>query len=266
MALKTILLNTGSEFVKLYLCDLESDKPSSGLSTGDIEVIRNCQKLFIASGSATWVEKGAAGQGTGDMLSSIYDPIIAGKESVGVAASTVSTHANLTTGVHGVGVGTVAKTSDIPSLASILLAVYPVGAVYCSVVNTSPSTLFGGTWSVFAAGRVLVGLDSGDTDFDTAEETRGAKTTQSSAQSFAGTPSSVIVNHVHVQSLPTGQSGSQNSGTRDTTTTGSGADALSTANPTGGAASYTPAGTNTPGVATSVVQPSIVVYMWKRTA
>ena len=38
-------------------------------------------------------------------------------------------------------------------------------------------------------------------------------------------------------------------------------------NPTvGGAANYTPAGTNTPGAATSVVQPYIVVYMWKRTA
>jgi hypothetical protein len=39
------------------------------------------------------------------------------KENVGVAASTVSTHSGLTTGVHGVGAGTVAKTSDITAAA-----------------------------------------------------------------------------------------------------------------------------------------------------
>jgi microcystin-dependent protein len=33
-----------------------------------------------------------------------------------------------------------------------------------------------GTWAAFGAGRVLVGLDAGDVDFDTVEETGGAKT------------------------------------------------------------------------------------------
>lgn len=40
------------------------------------------------------------------------------KEDAGVAASAVSTHASQTTGVHGVGEGTVAKTSDIPLAGS----------------------------------------------------------------------------------------------------------------------------------------------------
>ncbi len=144
---------------------------------------------------------------------------------------------------------------------------FPIGSVFIAVVATNPNTLLGyGTWSAFGAGRVLVGLDGADPDFDVVEETGGAKTVASSAQTFGGTPSSAIVNHVHVQSLPSGQTGSQASGTRDTSTTGSTADALSTANPTGGVASYTPSGINTPGAATSVVQPYIVVYMWKRTA
>lgn len=54
---------------------------------------------------------------------------------------------------------------------------WPVGSVFTAVVSTSPATLLGyGTWSAIAAGRVLVGLNSGDTDFDTVEETGGAKT------------------------------------------------------------------------------------------
>ena len=56
-------------------------------------------------------------------------------------------------------------------------AVYPVGSIYTSIVSTNPGTVFGvGTWVEFGAGRVLVGVDSADTDFDTVEETGGSKT------------------------------------------------------------------------------------------
>ena len=44
--------------------------------------------------------------------------------------------------------------------ASTLLDIYPVGAVYISVNNTNPSSLFGGTWESIGAGRVLQGADS----------------------------------------------------------------------------------------------------------
>lgn len=54
---------------------------------------------------------------------------------------------------------------------------FPVGSVFISVVSTNPATLLGyGTWSAFGAGRVMVGLDAGQTEFDTVEETGGAKT------------------------------------------------------------------------------------------
>lgn len=37
--------------------------------------------------------------------------------------------------------------------------VYPVGSIYMSVNNTSPATLFGGTWERIAGGRCLIGAD-----------------------------------------------------------------------------------------------------------
>lgn len=53
----------------------------------------------------------------------------------------------------------------------------PVGTILPTTDPTNPATTLGyGTWSAFGAGRTLVGLDAGDTDFDTVEETGGAKT------------------------------------------------------------------------------------------
>lgn len=63
------------------------------------------------------------------------------------------------------------------NVVEILKKAYPVGSIYINAsVSTNPATLLGfGTWSAFGAGRTLVGIDSGDTDFDTVEETGGAK-------------------------------------------------------------------------------------------
>lgn len=56
-----------------------------------------------------------------------------------------------------------------------LLDVYPVGSIYMSVNNVNPSTLFGGTWQLWGAGRVPVGVDTNDTNFNTVEKTGGKK-------------------------------------------------------------------------------------------
>jgi len=54
---------------------------------------------------------------------------------------------------------------------------YPVGSIYTNANDsTNPATLLGfGTWERIAEGRVVVGVDSADTDFDTAEEIGGEK-------------------------------------------------------------------------------------------
>lgn len=126
--------------------------------------------------------------------------------------------------------------------AAALLAAWPIGSVYTSIAATNPSTLFGGNWAAFGAGRVMVGLDSGDTDFDTAEETGGTKT---HALSIAEMPA-----HSHTFTAFQTTSGSNNR-------TGGGAlsaSASASTASTGGGAAHT------------IVQPYIVVYMFKRIA
>lgn len=169
-----------------------------------------------------------------------------------------------------------------------------VGSIYLSVLPTNPATLLGcGTWSQIAQGRALVGQDPGDTQFDTAEEASGAKTVASAGTvaqpTFTGTPFSSVINHTHPvtdpghahvitsQTATTGGATSYEHGTLDTSSadaeatevTASATTGVTTSNPAGGVASITPAGTVSQpaytGSATSVVQPSFVIYVWKRT-
>jgi len=54
---------------------------------------------------------------------------------------------------------------------------FPVGAIFISTVSTNPGTTLGyGTWVAFGEGRVLVGIDATQTEFDTGGETGGSKT------------------------------------------------------------------------------------------
>jgi hypothetical protein len=53
--------------------------------------------------------------------------------------------------------------------------IYPVGAIYMSVSSTSPASLFGGTWTQWGSGRVPIGINSSDSDFNTVEKTGGSK-------------------------------------------------------------------------------------------
>jgi hypothetical protein len=127
---------------------------------------------------------------------------------------------------------------------------YPVGSIYTSVVATNPATLLGvGTWTAFGEGKVMVGIDSSDTDFDTVLETGGSKT-DSHTLTVAEIPS-----HDH-----------------DLYTRGSGADSITSVS---AATQAGPINTDTNSVRPvggggahthDIVQPYIVVYMWRRTA
>lgn len=85
-------------------------------------------------------------------------------------------------------------------ISNLLDAIYPVGSIYMSANSANPSTLFGGSWEAWGSGRVPVGVDSVDTDFNTAEKEGGEKTHSltttempSHTHDFTGTASS----HTH---------------------------------------------------------------------
>lgn len=191
--------------------------------------------------------------------------------------------------------------------AAPVVEAFPIGSVFISVVATDPATLLGyGTWVSFGAGRVLVGLDSGDTAFDTDMETGGAKTVASAGSLSGSTAAEAahthtytqVLNHTHTVTVTdpghshavainTAWGGPSNKGVAgsdvdadaafdDAAISGGTGITASTANPAGGVASGTTAagashlhaaGTLAfTGSATSVVQPYIVVRFWRRSA
>ena len=132
--------------------------------------------------------------------------------------------------------------------AAINALVYPVGSIYTTVSATAPATLLGmGTWAAFGAGRVPVGIDASQTEFDAVEETGGAKThTLTTAELPA---------HTHSYTIKTPGDGGSHQQISDSVGT------QGLTNPTVMASSSTGSGS-----AHNNLQPYIVVYMWKRTA
>jgi hypothetical protein len=183
-------------------------------------------------------------------------------------------------------VATKADTSFVQSL-------YPVGSVYINASDsTNPNTLFGfGTWAAFGAGRVLVGLNSSNALFDTAEETGGSYDATLPSHTHTGTTGNENADHVHSGSTSgvgdhnhtltldntTGAGGTPGpkwsaltSATQTSTATTAGAGAHSHSFTTGGmSANHQHAfttGSSGSSATNANIQPYITVYMWKRTA
>jgi len=169
--------------------------------------------------------------------------------------------------------------------AGVAPQAFPVSSIFISVVSTNPATLLGyGTWTAFGTGRMMVGLDLNDSDYNTAEQTGGAKThTQTVAEIATHTP--VINAHNHTQDAHT-HTDSGHAHTQDVHTVlnvgsgifalGSGGTAAQGTTQGASAVISTTTATNQATTATAqsigssspmdIKNPYIVVYMWKRTA
>lgn len=174
-----------------------------------------------------------------------------------------------------------------------ILQAYPVGSIYMSVVETNPAELFGGTWEALP-GRVLLGAGVSDFDINYVAGTRGG----SRARTLT---SSNIPKHTHtVEIKQTAATHNHKNGVFDEAAPGNGplstnygaVKVYPTKNQAVMAADSSIYGTNTQlymgytsetsAVHThevtvgyygaknpteiSVMQPYLVVYMWKRTA
>ena len=185
-------------------------------------------------------------------------------------ATAVATKANLaspaftgtpTAPTASVGTNTTQLASTAFVQAALAASLYPVGSVYINATSAvNPATLLGfGTWTAFGAGRVMVGFNSSNALFDTAEETGGS----ADAIVVSHTHTAVVTDPGHVHAVfsagqlsprggneqPLGPSTSSGYNTASATTGVTVAN-----NPTGSS------GTN------ANYQPYITVYMWKRTA
>ena len=145
----------------------------------------------------------------------------------------------------------------------ILSSVYPVGSIFISTSSTSPATSLGfGSWSRFGEGRILVSQSSSDSDFDTAEETGGAKTQTISE--------SQLPSHQHF-TMNTGNGFGNNlennvnfAGTTNSRGgLGNNDYIMQAINSTANAGKTSAVGS---GSAVTHMNPYIVTYMWKRTS
>lgn len=57
-----------------------------------------------------------------------------------------------------------------------ILASHPIGSIEINISGANPSTYLGGTWVAWGTGKVPVGVNTNDTDFNTVEKTGGSKT------------------------------------------------------------------------------------------
>ena len=112
-------------------------------------------------------------------------------------------------------------------------SIFPVGSIYMSVTNTNPSNSFGGTWVLWGQGRVPIGVDTSQSEFNSVEKTGGTK----------------ISTQINTGSSSYGFTTSSQSGYNDRTLVGS--------------SSY--GSTHDEKSADiSLLQPYITCYMWKR--
>ena len=125
-------------------------------------------------------------------------------------------------------------------------------------VSTDPNTLLGmGTWARYATGEVLVGIEDSGT-FDTLDESLGAETVSAGTSGSTTLSTSQMPAHTHTSQRISGESDGLTGVSVSTNKTDAGS--LTTSS-TGGGTGHTH---TTPAVST--LQPSVTVYIWKRTA
>lgn len=165
---------------------------------------------------------------------------------------------------------------------------WPVGSIFMHTTAVNPSTLLGGgTWVRWGNGRVPVGVDTSQTEFNAVEKTGGAKTHTLSSNEMPPHTHSIDHDHPLVSTNESSHTHNVDFQTqRDQPTTGTGWRVTDINNKTEGSGDAYSATTSVSthahnvdlpafsgssgssglGSAHNNLQPYITVYMWKRTA
>ena len=235
-----------------YISDLNSSNPVAGdpVNEGDdhIRLVKSTVKATFPSitgaVTSTHTELNLLDGVTANTTELNYVDIT----TLGTAQASKAVTADANVDITGVRNLTISGTLTIGSnTATTLQAVYPVGSIYINAaVTTNPGTLLGfGTWVSFGTGRVIVGYDASDSDFNALQETGGSKThTLTTAE---------LPSHTHGLNIPSSENGGSYNA-HALFPDGSSSNQAFTTDSTGS------------GSAHNNVQPYNVAYMWRRTA
>ena len=220
-------------------------------------------KDALASGNALKIVKGTE-------LNTEFDNIATAISTKSdLSSPTFTGTPSLPTGTTGV-TQTATNSSTLMATTAFVQAalqlLYPVGTIYTNATSsTNPATLLGfGTWTAFGAGRVMVGFNSANALFDTAEET-------------GGSADSSVVSHTHTATVTDSGHAHSNGAIYPYNSTGTQGEQNQTGSPTDYTSFNVSTGTATTGISVAIsttgssgtnanYQPYITVYMWKRTA
>lgn len=267
-----LLAIKGSDAGVTIVDTLESTNADHVLSAKQGNVLKELIASSITTAINNLIDNAPDGRKTLNLLSTAIDNII---------NNTTKIQANNGSVQLGQGTNNVADTlqfkdfqllnslGNIP-MPRLLNSVYPVGSIYMSINNTNPQNFFGGTWVSWGIGRVPVGVDPNNGNFNSVEKTGGSST-------HTLTPEQ-MPSHNHGISDP-GHGHGFNSGVfRNNDGSGSSANVQKSggnSNSSNPYISYPYVYGNTTGIsinnsgggqAHNNLQPYITCYMWKRTA
>jgi hypothetical protein len=163
------------------------------------------------------------------------------------------------------------NTTQAASTAFVQAAIallYPVGSIYTNATSAvNPGTLLGfGTWTAFAAGRVMVGFNASNALFDVAEETGGSADAINVSHTHTATSTVTDPGHAHQMGAVDSTANDGGAVTSEFVRTYPGiTNPTSSTVTTGITVATTVASAGSSGTNANY-QPYITVYMWKRTA
>lgn len=197
-----------------------------------------------------------------DTLNPMFDQLINNDSYLNEKINTdINNHETAVTGIHGVGTSEIASKQWVnenakpaeadnadklenKTLEDIFDLFHPVGSIVHRYDSTDPSNLNGwyGTWTRIAVGKMLIGQDPSDAEFDTVSLTGGEKEHQLTEAEMPSHNHTYTKNNYSSTAGPI--SGSGYSSSQSTTNTG----------------------TTGEDEAHNNMPPYEVVYIWKRTS